>query len=68
MGRKPSPTTKLAVQLTVTATEVAMARAPWANSSVTKNQGIEPGPVANMTTNMITRMMLMYAIQVAVAY
>ena len=60
MGRNPRPTTKLATQLTVTAMDVAMGRAEELNNSVTKNQGIEPGPVANMTTNKITRMMLKY--------
>lgn len=50
MGRNPRPTIKLATQLTVTAIDVAIGRAEELNSSVTKNQGIEPGPVANITT------------------
>ena len=58
MGRNPRPTMKLATQLTVTAMDVAIGRAEELNSSVTKNQGIEPGPVANITTNIITKMML----------
>lgn len=41
---------KLATQLTVTAMAVAMGRAEELNSSVTKNQGMEPGPVAKNTT------------------
>jgi hypothetical protein len=43
-----------------------MARAPWLNSSVTKNQGMEPGPVANMTTNRMTKTMQRYDTQVTV--
>jgi hypothetical protein len=34
--------------------EVAMGRPDWLKSSVTKNQGIDPGPVANPTTNKMT--------------
>nr|SVE73879.1 EOG090X0FQ8 [Daphnia atkinsoni] len=44
------PTMKLATQLTVTAIAVAIGRAEELNSSVTRNQGMEPGPVAKNTT------------------
>ena len=37
-----------------TAIEVAIPRADWVKSSVTKNQGIEPGPVANPITKVMT--------------
>ena len=37
--------------------EVAVGRPDWAKSSVTKNQGMEPGPVANPTTNRMTATM-----------
>lgn len=50
IGRNPSPTMKFATQLTVTAMAVAMGRAEELNSSVTRNQGMEPGPVAKNTT------------------
>lgn len=40
--RKVSPTTKLAVQLTITAIEFALPRALDAKISDTKNHGIEP--------------------------
>jgi len=60
MGRKVSPTTKLALQLTPTAMEVAKGRPPWLKSSDTRNHGIDPGPTANMTTNKITHRMEMY--------
>ena len=53
-GSNPSPTKKLAVQLVTTAIEVAIPRADCVKSSVTKNQGIEPGPVANPITKVIT--------------
>ena len=45
---------KFAAQLVATAMEVARGLAPWVKSSVTRNQGMEPGPVANITTNNIT--------------
>jgi hypothetical protein len=54
MGENPRPTRKLADQLTATAIEVAMGRPDCAKSSVTKNQGIEPGPVAKPTTKRMT--------------
>ena len=41
---------KLETQFTVTAIAVAIGRAAEPNSSVTRNQGMEPGPVANITT------------------
>lgn len=56
MGSNPSPTRKFADQLTDTAIEVAVGLPDWANNSVTKNQGMEPGPVANPTTKRITAM------------
>ena len=56
-GVNPSPTKKLAVQLVTTATDVAIPRAPWVNSSVTKNQGMDPGPVAKPTTKVMTMTM-----------
>ena len=31
-----------------------MPLADWLNNSVTKNHGIDPGPVANPTTNVMT--------------
>ena len=49
MGEKPRPTRKLADQLTATAMEEAIGRPDWENSSVTKNQGMEPGP-ANLNS------------------
>ena len=49
-GKNASETTKLALQLVATANEVAMPRAPAPNSSATKNQGMDPGPEANMIT------------------
>ena len=51
---------KFATQLTVTAIAVAIGRAEELNNSVTRNQGIEPGPVANITTNTITNSILKY--------
>ena len=59
-GSNPNPTKKLAVQLTPTAMAVAMPLADCWNNSVTKNQGIDPGPVANPTTNEITMTMDRY--------
>lgn len=44
----------------MTAKLVAVGRADWLNNSATKNQGIEPGPTANITTNAITRNILIY--------
>ena len=41
----------LAPQLTETAIGWALSFAPIPNISVTRNQGIEPRPVANMITN-----------------
>jgi len=40
--------------LTATAIDEAIGRPDWEKSSVTKNQGMDPGPVANPTTNRIT--------------
>lgn len=51
------PTKKLAVQFTVTAILEAVDRADWLNNSLTMNQGIEPGPTANMITKRRTKMM-----------
>ena len=62
IGSNPSPTRKLADQLTDTAMDVAVGLPDWANSSVTKNHGMEPGPVANPTTNKITATMATYDI------
>lgn len=56
-GKKPRPTTKLAVQLTPTAILVANGRADELNNSETKNHGIDPGPTANATTKTMTNMM-----------
>ncbi|KAE9526939.1 hypothetical protein AGLY_013587 [Aphis glycines] len=56
IGRKPRPTTKLAVQLTPTAILVANGRADELNNSATKNQGMDPGPTANAMTKAITKM------------
>ena len=67
IGRKPKPTMKLATQLTVTAIEVAMGRADELNSSVTRNHGIEPGPVAKKITYTITNTMLKYESQEAIS-
>ena len=46
-GEKDKPTRKLADQLTATAILVAMGLPDCANSSDTKNHGIEPGPTVN---------------------
>ena len=54
IGENPNPTRKFAVQLVTTAMEVATGLPDWVNSSVTKNQGMEPGPVAKPITNRIT--------------
>lgn len=51
---------KLAVQLMATARLVAAPRADWLNSSETRNQGMEPGPIANITTKRMTNRILMY--------
>lgn len=59
-GKKPMPTMKLAVQLTATARLVAAPRADWLNNSDTRNQGMDPGPIANMTTKRMTSRMLTY--------
>ena len=61
MGSNPSPTKKFAVQLVTTAMDVAIPRADWVKSSVTKNHGIDPGPVANPTTKDITMTIETYA-------
>lgn len=53
---------KLAVQLTQTAKEVAAGLADWLNNSDTRNQGMEPGPVANIITKKMTSTMLKYEI------
>lgn len=60
-GRKHCPTKKFAVQLTTTAIEAAIGLADWLKSSFTKNQGMDPGPVAKPTTNKMTKMMEKYA-------
>ena len=57
IGKKRSPTKKAAVQLTATAIEAAMGLALLAKTSLTRNQGMEPGPVANITTKRITSTM-----------
>ena len=51
---------KLAVQFVTTAMEVAMGLADCANNSVTKNQGMDPGPVANPMTKPMTMNIEMY--------
>lgn len=40
-----------------TASDVAAGLADWLNNSETKNHGIDPGPVANITTKTSTRIM-----------
>lgn len=50
-GRNPTPTMKLAVQFTTTATLVAVGRADTENSSDVMNQGMEPGPIEKKSTN-----------------
>ena len=59
MGSKQRPTRKFALQFVTTATAVAVGRASCPNNSVTKNQGMEPGPTAKPTTNRITMAMEM---------
>jgi hypothetical protein len=59
-GKKPMPTIKLAVQLTATARLVAAPRADWLNNSDTRNQGMDPGPIANIMTNRMTSRILTY--------
>lgn len=51
---------KLATQLTVTAMAVAIGRAEELKSSVTRNQGIDPGPVAKKITKTIIKRILQY--------
>ena len=53
------PTKKFAIQLMLTASDVAAGRADWLNSSDTRNQGIDPGPVANNIINATTSKMHM---------
>ena len=60
IGSNMMATKKFAVQLATTAIEAAIGRADCWNSSLTKNHGIDPGPVANPTTNRITKMMDRY--------
>ena len=60
IGSNIMATRKLAVQFATTAIEAAMGRADCWNNSLTKNHGIDPGPVANPTTNRITKMMDRY--------
>ena len=38
----PTPTRKLAIQLTSTAILIAAGRGPWLNNSATINQGMDP--------------------------
>ncbi len=59
-GANPNPTRKFAAQFVATAIEDAMGLPDWLKSSVTKNQGMEPGPVANPITKMITIAMERY--------
>jgi hypothetical protein len=49
---------KLAVQFVATAIEEAVGRVFWVKSSVTMNQGMEPGPVAKKITKRSTKTML----------
>ena len=49
IGEKESPTRKFADQLTATAILVAIGLPDCANSSETKNQGIEPGPIQQIS-------------------
>lgn len=56
----PRPTKKLAPQLVPTAILVAIGLAFCMNNSLTKNQGMEPGPTANMTTKPTTKTMDKY--------
>ena len=53
-GSNPHPTKKFAAQLVTTAMEVAMGLPDEVKSSVTKNQGMDPGPVAKPMTKPIT--------------
>lgn len=51
IGRKVSPTIQLAIQLLVAETAAALPRDEESKSSDVKNQGMGPGPNANVTTN-----------------
>ena len=64
IGGKARPTRKLADQFVATAMEVAMGLPDWLKSSVTKNQGMEPGPVAKPITKQITMAIETYLSQV----
>lgn len=55
---KASPTMKLANQFVGTAKLTASGLAFGKNNSVTKNHGIDPGPIAKKTTNITTRTIL----------
>jgi len=50
MVGKAMPTTKLAIQLTHTAMDMAAGRGPCENSSAVIIHGMEPGPTAKNTT------------------
>ena len=54
---KEVETIKLAVQLVIQATELAGPRAFDGKISLTKNHGMDPGPVANEMTNKSTKTM-----------
>lgn len=61
-------TKKLAIQLIETARDVAAGLADWLNNSDTKNQGMEPGPVANKIMKMTTRHTHKYLATVEFSY
>lgn len=50
--RKPIPTTKLAIQLTSTAMDMAAGLGPWEKSSAVIIQGMDPGPTAKNITKL----------------
>ena len=60
IGRKHNPTKKFAVQFVTTAMDAAIGLADCWKSSFTKNHGIDPGPVAKPTTNMMTKIIERY--------
>ena len=57
------PTTKLAIQLTRTAIDIAAGLGPCENSSAVIIQGIEPGPTAKNTTKLSVETTDRYDIQ-----
>ena len=59
-GSNARPTRKFAAQFVATAMDVAIGLPDWAKSSVTKNQGMDPGPVAKPMTKRRTIAMERY--------